>query len=63
MASPFGSSLSRILASNLLVSQNAENEEAELASAKSIQAVSVEITAMGTDIQACFTRRLRPVTC
>ena len=43
--------------------QNGENEEAELTSAKSIQALSVEITAMGTDIQACFTRRFRPVTC
>jgi hypothetical protein len=43
--------------------QNGENEEVELASAKSIQALWVEITAMGTDIQACFTRRFRPVTC
>jgi hypothetical protein len=26
-------------------------------------ALSVEITAMGTDIQACFMRKFRPVTC
>ena len=63
MASPFRSSLSRVLASNLLVSQNGENEEAELTSTKFIQALSVEITPMGTDIQACFTRRFRPITC
>jgi len=45
------------------VSQDAESDRAELAGAKSIQALPAEITALRTDIQACFTKRFRPVNC
>jgi len=45
------------------VSQDAESDRAELAGAKSIQALPAEITALRTEIQACFTQRFRPVNC
>jgi len=45
------------------VSQDAESDRAELAGAKSIQALPAEITALRTEIQACFTKRFRPVNC
>ena len=44
------------------VSQDA-SDRAELAGAKSIQALPAEITALRTAIQACFTKRFRPVNC
>jgi voltage-gated potassium channel len=45
------------------VSQDAESDRAELAGAKSIQALQTEITALRTEIQACCTKRFRPVNC
>ncbi|MEG4631856.1 hypothetical protein QUB56_20055 [Microcoleus sp. AR_TQ3_B6] len=39
------------------------SDRAELAVAKSIQALPAEITALRTEIQACFTQRFRPVNC
>ena len=45
------------------VSQDAESDRAEIAVTKSIQALQTEITALRTEIQAGFTKRLRPVNC
>ncbi|MEG4534087.1 hypothetical protein [Microcoleus sp. D2_18a_D3] len=45
------------------VRQDAESDRAEIAGTKSIQAVETEITALPTEVQACFTKRLRPVNC
>ncbi|MEG4487803.1 potassium channel family protein [Microcoleus sp. D2_18a_B4] len=45
------------------VSQDAESDRAGIAGTKSIQAVKTEITALPTEVQACFTKRLRPVNC
>lgn len=42
------------------VGQDAENEDAELAGAKSIQALKTEITALRTEIQALARRDLHP---
>jgi hypothetical protein len=39
------------------------SDRAELAGAKSIQALPAEITALRTEIPACFTKRFRPVNC
>ncbi|WP_445250307.1 hypothetical protein [Microcoleus sp. OTE_8_concoct_300] len=44
------------------LSQDA-SDRAELAGAKSIQALPAEITALRTAIQAWFTKRFRPVNC
>ena len=44
------------------VSQDA-SERPELAGTKSIQALPAEITALRTEIPACFTNRFRPVNC
>jgi voltage-gated potassium channel len=45
------------------VRQDAESDRAEIAGAKSIQTLPAEITALPTEIQACFTKRFRPVNC
>ena len=42
----------------LFVSQDAESDRAELAGAKSIQALPAEITVLRTKIPACFTKGL-----
>ncbi|MEG3971917.1 hypothetical protein QUA00_30500 [Microcoleus sp. T2B6] len=45
------------------LSQDAESDRAEIAGTKSIQALQTEITALLTEVQACFTKRLRAVNC
>ncbi|MEG4171593.1 MULTISPECIES: hypothetical protein [unclassified Microcoleus] len=45
------------------LSQDAESDRAEIAGTKSIQALQTEITALVTEVQACFTKRLRAVNC
>lgn len=45
------------------VGQDAENNEAELADVKSIKALQAEITALRTEIQACFTTKFRRLIC
>ncbi|WP_333334929.1 MULTISPECIES: hypothetical protein [unclassified Microcoleus] len=45
------------------VSQDAESDRAEIVATQSIQAVETEITALPTEVQACFTKRFRPVNC
>ena len=45
------------------VSQDAESDRGEIPTTQSIQAVETEITAVPTEVQACFTKRFRPVNC
>ncbi|MEG4069466.1 ion channel [Microcoleus sp. Pol11C2] len=45
------------------VSQEAESDQAEIAATQSIQALETEITALPTEVQSCFTKRFRPVSC
>ncbi|WP_190274261.1 hypothetical protein [Oscillatoria nigro-viridis] len=46
-----------------MLSQDAESDRAEIAATQSIQAVETEITALPTEVQACLTKRFRPVNC